>query len=374
MTSPARRYLVAAAVLSTLLANACGAVVGGGAKEDDDARATTVVPSIADVQPLEDPKAWKGAVDINLPEPEIRPVEDDPRPDLPATVTDAQGHQVTVKSIERILALDVYGTLSQTVFELGLGDNIVGRDVSSAYEEIKDRPLVTQSGHELNAEAILELNPTVVLTDTSLGPWDVILQVREAGIPVVVVEAERNMENLATLTQHVANALGLPDQGKQLGQRVEDEAAEAQAQIADVAPENVTDQLRTIFLYVRGQANVYYMFGRNSGADALISAVSGYDVSSEIGWEGMKPVNDEGLIKAAPDAVLMMSNGLESVEGVDGLLQQFPALAQTPAGQNRRIIAMDDAQILSFGPRTAEVLNALAVAMYAPESLPGADS
>ena len=29
---------------------------------------------------------------------------------------------------------------------------------------------------------------------------------------------------------------------------------------------------------------------------------------------------------------------------------------------------MDDDQILSYGPRTADVLNALAVALYAPES------
>jgi len=375
-SSTPRRPRLLTAVATTLvlgLLSACGAVLDGAGGHGEGGP-TTKVPSIADVEPLADPKAWQGAVDINLPEPEIRPVDDDPTPDLPATVTDVQGHKVTVKSVDRILALDIYGTLSQTVFELGLGDNIVGRDVSSAYEEIEDRPLVTQNGHELNAEAILELNPTVVLTDTSLGPWDVILQVRDAGIPVVVVDAERNMENLAPLTQHVANALGLPGQGKQLGQRIKDEAAGVQAQITEVAPKNVTDKLRTIFLYVRGQANVYYMFGRNSGADALISAVGGYDVSSEIGWEGMKPVNDEGLIKAAPDAVLMMSKGLESVDGVDGLLQQFPALAQTPAGQNRRIIAMDDAQILSFGPRTADVLNALAVAMYAPESLPGADS
>lgn len=352
-----------------LLASACGAVLDGAGGHGAD-QPDTAVPALSEVSPLADPKSWQGAVDINLPEPEIQPVELNPTPDLPARVTDAQGTEVTVRKVDRILALDIYGTLSQTVFELGLGDNVVGRDVSSAYAEIEDRPLVTGNGHELNAEAMLELDPTVVITDTSLGPWDVVLQIREAGIPVVVVDADRNLDNLSSLTREVAGALGLPEQGKVLGERIEKEAADVQAEIAAVAPQDVTGRLRAIFLYVRGQANVYYMFGRGSGADALITAAGGYDVSSEIGWDGMKPVNDEGLIRAQPDVIVMMSKGLESVGGVDGLLDQFPALAQTPAGDNRRIIAMDDTQVLSYGPRTADVLNALAVAFYAPDSLP----
>ena len=64
----------------------------------------------------------------------------------------------------------------------------------------------------------------------------------------------------------------------------------------------------------------------------------------------------------------MMTKGLESVGGVDGLLDRLPAIANTPAGQHRRIVDMQDTQVLSFGPRTAEVLNSLAVSVYAPES------
>lgn len=371
---PRRAVRTAALALVMTGLSACGPVVDGAGGAHGDDGPVTSVPSIAEVAPLVDPRSWHGAVDINLPEPDIRPIEDGPTPDLPVTVTDAQGTRVEVADVSRILALDIYGTLSQTVFELGLGDNIVGRDVSSAYAEIEDRPLVTQNGHELNAEAILDLDPSVLITDTSLGPWDVVLQVREAGIPVVVVDAERSLDNLATLTQQVADALGVPTQGQRLGERIEEEAAAVRAEIAEVAPADVTGKLRMVFLYVRGQANVYYMFGRGSGADALITAAGGYDVSSEIGWDGMKPVNDEGLIKAQPDVVLMMDNGLDSVGGVDGLLDQFPALTQTPAGENRRVIAMDDAQVLSYGPRTADVLNALAVALYAPDSLPVASA
>ncbi|MEH3069182.1 MAG: ABC transporter substrate-binding protein, partial [Aeromicrobium erythreum] len=191
---------------------------------------------------------------------------------------------------------------------------------------------------------------------------------RDAGIPVVVVDSTRSVDNVGSLTQEVARALGVPDVGRRLADRLEKQTRSTLAEIAAVAPKRVQDKPRMVFLYVRGQAGVYYMFGEGSGADTLITALGGYDVAGEIGWNGMKPVTDEGIIDAQPDVVLMMTKGLESVDGVDGLLERLPALAQTPAGQKRRIVDMSDAQILGYGPRTAAVLEALAVAVYAPGS------
>jgi iron complex transport system substrate-binding protein len=145
-------------------------------------------------------------------------------------------------------------------------------------------------------------------------------------------------------------------------------------QVEAVAPHELGDRLRTVFLYVRGQSGIYYMFGEGSGADSLIDSLGLYDVAHEIGWDGMKPVTDEGLVAAQPELVLMMTDGLRSVGGVDGLLRRLPALAQTPAGQHRRIVDMQDSEILGFGPLTAQVLNALAVAIYAPASIAGKPS
>jgi iron complex transport system substrate-binding protein len=273
-----------------------------------------------------------------------------------------------VTDTSRILALDLYGSTSRLVFELGLGDSVVGRDVSSDFAEIADRPLVTQNGHDLNAEAILDLAPTVILTDSSLGPWDTVLQMRDAGIPVVVVGSDRSIATIPTLVGEVAAALGVPERGGELTARLSASVDETIARIDAVAPADPAQRLRIVFLYVRGQSGVYYLFGEGSGADDLVRSLGGIDVAAEIGWEGMRPLTDEGLVAAAPDLVLMMTGGLESVDGVDGLLEAVPALAQTPAGQNRRIVDMADTQILSFGPDTPRTLEALAVAIYAPDS------
>ncbi|MFD2394413.1 hemin ABC transporter substrate-binding protein [Dietzia aerolata] len=343
----------------------CGVAAGSGG----DLETVSGIPVASEVEAIEDPRSYQGQLSLELVDDPVEPIAADPVPQLPAVVTDNQGTQVEVTDVSRILPLDIYGTLSRMVYELGLGDNVIGRDISSSFPEISDLPLVTTDGHQLNAESILALNPSVIITDTSLGPWDVILQLRDAGVPVVVVDSHRSPENVEALTQAVGAALGLPDEGRELGERTRAQIVEAQEAIATITPESQTQQLRTVFLYARGSAGVYYMFGQDSGADELITAAGGYDVSSEVGWKGAKPANDEGLIAAQPDVIIMMNKGLESVGGVDGLLEKFPAMAQTPAGANERIISMNDDLVLSFGTRTPAVLNALAVALYAPDAL-----
>jgi iron complex transport system substrate-binding protein len=118
-----------------------------------------------------------------------------------------------------------------------------------------------------------------------------------------------------------------------------------------------------VFLYMRGNAGVYYWFGKGSGADDLIAALGGEDVASEKGLSGMKPLNAEGLVKSEPDLYLMMTLGLKSVGGVDGLMK-VPGVADTSAGLNGCVVDMSDYEILSFGPQFPSTLRALGTAIY----------
>lgn len=227
---------------AVLLLSACGLEGIGGGHGGGGGPDGPVAPPIAEVEPLADVRDWEGAVSAVLPDVPVDPV-DAPTPELPVTVTDIQGTEVTVSDTSRVLALDVYGTLSRTVFELGLGDSLVGRDVSTQFPEASELPLVTQNGHDLNAEAILELDPTLIITDTSLGPWDVMLQMRDSGIPVVVVDSHRGLDNLTALTEQVAAALGVPAAGATLAERIERQVGEVSEDIAAVAPASDSERL-----------------------------------------------------------------------------------------------------------------------------------
>ena len=89
-------------------------------------------------------------------------------------------------------------------------------------------------------------------------------------------------------------------------------------------------------------------------------------MATEVGFEGSQPTNAEALVQAAPDVIVTMTLSIASVGGLDAMLK-LPGIAQTPAGQNRRIIDMSDYEVMTWGPRTADVIVALGQALYDPE-------
>lgn len=309
------------------------------------------------------PWSCAGPVTAASDQSTLVPVDPGDESALPVTVTDHSGLEVTITDTSRILALDTYGTLASTVYALGLGDRLVGRDVSTGVPALADLPVVTHNGHELNAEAILALDPTVVLTDYSIGPLEVQLQLRDAGIPVVIMDDGRSRDTVVPQIEQVAEVLGVPKAGTALGDRVATEIDAAEADVAALAPADPAQRPRMVFLYLRGTAGVYYWFGQGSGADDLIASLGGVDVASESGLAGEQPLTAEGLIKADPDLYLLMSQGLDSVGGADGI-ESVPGVADTTAGKTRCFVDMADHQILSFGPQYPATLRALAAAVY----------
>ncbi|SIS15185.1 heme/hemin ABC transporter substrate-binding protein [Williamsia sterculiae] len=296
-----------------------------------------------------------------IPSADPIPVAESPTPRLPATVRTHDGHTVTVTDVSRIVALDRYGSYGTAVFALGLGRNLVGRDIATKFPAAAAVPLMTPGGTDANVEAIIAQRPTVVLTDASLPNAAVLeRQLTSTGILVVVGDADRTVAGTDALLRFTAAALGVPGPGDQLTHRVDTQLADAKRAIPPDA-----DRPRIAFVYARG-TGLLILGGPGSGADSLIDAIGGRDAGTAAGLtDAFTSLTSEGLIKAAPDVLLMMSDGLASVGGVDGLLK-VPGVAETPAGRNRRVIDMDDGELLSFGARTGDVAMALSRALYGP--------
>ena len=137
-------------------------------------------------------------------------------PELPAEVTSADGRTIRIDDVSRIVSL--WGNITETVFALGLGDNVVGRDVASTFTEAEDVPVVTRA-HDVSPEAVLSLRPTVVLVDPTIGPPEAIDQIRGAGVPVVVVDEVTTIDGIGARIEQIATALGVPDAGRAPGRR-----------------------------------------------------------------------------------------------------------------------------------------------------------
>ncbi len=61
---------------------------------------------------------------------------------------------------------------------------------------------------------------------------------------------------------------------------------------------------------------------------------------------------------AAPDVIIITSEGLQALGGIDGVLN-IPGFSETPAGRDRRILDYPEGDFLTFGPRIADSLELL---------------
>lgn len=228
---------------------------------------------------------------------------------------------------------------------------MVGRDISSTEDSLTDIPIVT-SGHQVLPEKVISLNPDLVLIDASTGPKAAIATIKAAGIRVVETPESWSLGDLPKKVRAVGAAIGAPDRAELLVEQIE----------RAVKTSMVKGSPRVAFLYLRGTSSVYLIGGSGSGADSLLQAIGAVDVGAQSLDRPFNTLTAESLATLNPDVILVMSKGLESVGGVQGLLK-LPGVAQTKAGKNAAVIDVDDSLLLSFGPRTPSLIEALATAL-----------
>ncbi len=313
--------------------------------------------------PQDTPQGTAGAVAGTVAADRVEPLANPSEPQLPVSVRSSDGVEVTVEAAERIVPLS--GSLSEIVFTLGLGDRVVARDITATFAQAEKLPVVTRN-HDVSAESVLSLRPDLVIAETTTGPEEAIGQIRDAGVPVLVIAPAKDLRDVGPRIQAVADALGVPAAGKELTKRSEDRIAAVREGIPRSSGSG--EQPRVAFLYLRGSASVYLIGGKDSGATSLLEAAGAVDAGAESGLEkDFTAITTEALAQAAPDAILVMTKGLESVGGIDGMVE-IPGVAQTPAGMARRVVSVEDGVLLNYGPRTDQVLKSIVAQLYADGS------
>jgi iron complex transport system substrate-binding protein len=250
----------------------------------------------------------------------------------------------------------VGGAATEIVFALGAGDRLVATDSTSVWPEAaKALPKVGYM-RSLSAEGVLSLRPEQVLVTADTGPAAAIAQLRAAGAKVTTLDAAHSIEGLRRNVRTVADALGVPERGAALDQRIADAWRDTQSAVAATA-----GRPRVLFVLAHGGRAQTMVSGTGTAADAMISLAGGTNPLA--GVKGYKPLTAEGALGAAPDVILVTREGLESFGGARALLAH-PGLALTPAGKAGRVVSFDALYLLGFGPRTPEAVRALADAIH----------
>ncbi|MGE0734583.1 MAG: hemin ABC transporter substrate-binding protein [Alphaproteobacteria bacterium] len=252
--------------------------------------------------------------------------------------------------------VSVNGAVTEIVYALGADRHLVGVDTTSLFppEALAKLPNVGYV-RALSAEGILSLRPSMVLLTKDAGPPAVLAQLRAAGVNLVSVPDDYSVRGVADKIRAVAMAVGKADDGERMATRFLRNVASVERTIAGA-------QARPKVLFVLSAARGAAMAaGQNTAADAMIRLAGG--VNAVQGYDGYKPFVPEAVVGAAPEFFIIASHALDNIGGVEKFLAR-PEVANTPAGQAKRVIVMNSAQLLGFGPRTAHAMRDLAQSLH----------
>ncbi len=243
-------------------------------------------------------------------------------------------------------------SITETVCALGAGARLVGVD-SSSRDYIAEVATVPRVGafRTISAEGIVSLKPNLVLATIDAGPPEAIIQLRQAGVAVEVLPRNYTLDEVKASVRQISRTLQLSARGEELVASIDRDMARVIAKRA-----RIRWKPRVIFCGLGPNMPGGNISGTNTRIGEMIQLAGG--VNAITGFEGFRPMTEEGVIAAAPDIIVITQRSFERAGGVDGILR-LPGVALTPAGKNRRIVSVSDMYFQGFGPGIGKAALAL---------------
>lgn len=273
--------------------------------------------------------------------------EDGTAPDAPAdtdtqiTVTDDQGREVTLDGpAETAIVLNSYG--NELVRAIGAGDRVIGVDNTSLerlpYLPVGEDAIIAQGLDEINYEAVVQLDPDVVILPRNAVWQDAVKQLETFDIPVVVATAW----DYAVFNETAALL------GKVFGQ--EDEAAELKAfhdEIADLVSSRVEGlETKRVYFEVDGPlvtpvpGSGFHAVIEAAGGENVFADGSGGDEQEELDVEPAEAVlrDPEFILHELPPAATPIE--ASEFESIRSSITDRPGFGEIDAVKNDRVIVM----------------------------------
>ncbi|MDF7652157.1 hemin ABC transporter substrate-binding protein [Erwiniaceae bacterium L1_54_3] len=242
---------------------------------------------------------------------------------------------------ERVISIG--GDVTQIVYALDAQADLVARDSTSQQPAQANKLPNIGYMRQLNAEGILALKPTLVLTSELAKPSLVLQQVESAGVKVVDVTGKTSLDAIPEKIATIGKALHRDNEAKALIEKVNKQRAQIPQQPLPV---------KVLFIMAHGGMSTQAA-GTQTGADAAIRSAGLVNAMAAI--PHYQQLSQEGVVAAAPDLVVVGQDGLRTLGGEDKIWS-LPGLALTPAGQHHALLVVDEMAMLGFGLDTPETI------------------
>lgn len=251
--------------------------------------------------------------------------------------------------------VSIGGSLTEIFYELGAEGTLVARDQTAMFPEAALALPDVGYMRALAPEGVLSVNPSGLLVIEGSGPPEALEVLSHAGVEYQTVPEGYSAEGVLIKVRAVGQALGLDDKAEELATKLEADFAALKTRT------DAVDSPKKVLFILSNQGGQIQASGTGTAADGMIALAGAENVITE--FEGYRPLSEEAITAAAPDAILMMDRGGDHA-ATDAELLAHPAISLTPAGQNKAIFRLEGSYLLGFGPRTAAAANELADLLY----------
>lgn len=273
----------------------------------------------------------------------VATVESSAAADGSVTVVDMIGKTITLDHpAERIVALTPSDC--EILYAIGAGDTLVGRGTYCDYPaEVMDIPAV-ESGADTNLEQIIALEPDVLLMSTMAQTEEQIAALEEAGIKVVVSDAQ-DIEGVYTAVELIGALMGKDAEAASIIENMK-------TTFADIQSTATGDGSQTIYFEVSPLEYGLWAAGSHTFMDEIAQMLGLTNAFADV--EGWGEISEEQVLERNPDYIVTISmyfgEGPTPVEEILGR----PGWENVTAVKNGAILNLANNELSRPAPRLAE--------------------
>ena len=270
-------------------------------------------------------------------------------------VVDEFGRTIRVPQIPtRIVSLAP--SLTETLYALGVQDRLVGDTDYCDYPPDAQKKKKVGGIINPNLEEIAALHPDLVLVTKEINRLDTVRALDALGIPAYATHA-RNVDDILSSTQKLADLLGVPEAGKSLIADLQARLTALHSKLEALPPSRVL-----FIVWTRPLISV----GKNTFiADALRKADADSIVDASQDWPQM---NLEEVVRLQPDYLVFAASHSESAARDFEALSVLPGWQLLDAVRNRRFAVISEA-VNRPAPRIVSAIEDLARQLH-PTAFP----
>ncbi len=240
--------------------------------------------------------------------------------------------------------------LTEYVFALGKGHNIVAVDLSSTYPD-SAKLLKTVGYHRaLSPESIIAMTPDLVIHSNDIGPETVLLQITKAGLNIKAFDGANTIDSARLLLKELGKFFGVEKTADSIITKMNNGIANASNTLKAL---NIKDSLRIMIIHFGLRNNNYFvMSGRNGVGDKMIR-LAGCTPAFYNG-KGTREMSAEAVALANPDIIIATDFGYDRMGSMDKFISSVSGVSLTNAGKNKLIVRYEEHDLIYFGPRTGD--------------------